>query len=85
MLVFIAALNLHLPKPPGSPQSAGSTSLTMQQLSPEKISFFVAAGAMPARGKNSSLYGCSLDTAKSVVLLLLQWPQLSNRQSQIVK
>jgi hypothetical protein len=73
--VFIAVLRFPLPMSLGGPQPVGNTSLTMQQLSLEKISFFVVAGAMPAKGKSSFLYGCNPNTAKSEALLLLQWHQ----------
>jgi hypothetical protein len=44
----------------------------MQQLSPEGISFFVVADAMPARDKRSSLFGCNQNTVKSMAFLQLQ-------------
>ncbi|HKJ82567.1 MAG TPA: hypothetical protein VJ961_00945 [Mariprofundaceae bacterium] len=73
--VSILALSLGSPKPLGNLQLVGNTSLTTQQLSLEKILFFVVAGAMPVKDKRSFLYGCNLNTAKIAASPLIQLHQ----------
>ncbi len=47
----------------------------MKKSLPEKISRFAVAGAMLAKGKSNSLFGCSQNTAKNAEYQKSLWRQ----------